>query len=175
MALVSNPLSFESFKFSFMFSPSHRRCIGNVIKYGIAGHRHFLFLYLFLLLFLLILLTLLLLPRFLFLFFLYLFFLLVLLLLLRFLSILFLLLLGSGPVGDDDLWYHHVPGMLRSVCLSVSLSPSPPPELPAGPPRWLQASQVASKGLQGPLSCLQGPLTRLQGPPSWLWCPHSLL
>ena len=22
-------------------------------------------------------------------------------------------LLGSGPVGDDDLWYHHIPGTLR--------------------------------------------------------------
>ena len=23
--------------------------------------------------------------------------------------------LGSGPVGDDDLWYHHILGTLRSV------------------------------------------------------------
>ena len=41
--------------------------------------------------------------------------------------------LGSGPVGDDDLWYHHIPGTLRSVCLSLSLSVSVPPwGLPAG-------------------------------------------
>ena len=71
--------------------------------------------------------------------------------------------LGSGPVGDDDLWYHHIPGTLRSVCLSVCLLRPPPPELPAGPPRWHQASQLASKGLQGSLSWLQGPLSWLQG------------
>ena len=40
-----------------------------------------------------------------------------------------LLFLGSGPVGDDDLWYHHIPGTLRSLYL---FSPSP-----LGPPIWL--------------------------------------
>ena len=42
--------------------------------------------------------------------------------------------LGSGPVEDDDLWYHHIPKMLRS--LSLSLSPSP----------TLRASQLALPG-----------------------------
>ena len=61
-----------------------------------------------------------------------------------------------------------------SLCLYVSLSVSaPPPQLPAGPPRWLQASQLASKGLQGPLSWLQGPLSWLQGPLSWHQGPPS--
>ena len=37
-------------------------------------------------------------------------------------------LLGSGPVGDDDLWYHHIPGTLRFILFS----PSPPWGLPPG-------------------------------------------
>ena len=28
---------------------------------------------------------------------------------------------GSGPVGDDDPWFHHIKGTLRSDCLSVSV------------------------------------------------------
>ena len=45
--------------------------------------------------------------------------------------------LGSGPVGDDDLWYHRIPGMLHYFFFSLFL-PSPwglPPgseALPAG-------------------------------------------
>ena len=41
-------------------------------------------------------------------------------------------LLDSGPVGDDDLWYHHIPGTLRSVFLSVFFSVPP-----LRPPSWL--------------------------------------
>ena len=37
--------------------------------------------------------------------------------------------LGSGSVGDDDLWYHHIPGRLRSFCL---FPPFPFPGLPPG-------------------------------------------
>ena len=49
-----------------------------------------------------------------------------------------ILLVGSGPVGDDDLWYHNAASQLA---------------LPAGsePPSWIQ----------GPPSWLQGPTGRL--------------
>ena len=66
-----------------------------------------------------------------------------------------------------------VPPHTRNAPFFLSLSASIPPQLPDGPPRWLQASQLALKGhqgplswLQGPLSCFQGPLSQHQGPPS---------
>ena len=39
--------------------------------------------------------------------------------------------MGSGPIGDDDLWFHHIPGIIRFVCLSVCFRP-PYPGLPVG-------------------------------------------
>ena len=59
--------------------------------------------------------------------------------------------MGSGPVGEDDLWYHHIPGTLHFDCLR------PPPRnsqlaLPGGsrPPSWLQrASRALSAGSRG--------------------------
>ena len=39
--------------------------------------------------------------------------------------------MGSGPIGDDDLWFHHIPGIIHFVCLSVCFCP-PYPGLPAG-------------------------------------------
>ena len=32
--------------------------------------------------------------------------------------------LGSGPVGDDDLWYHQIPGTLHSLFF-LRFPPSP--------------------------------------------------
>ena len=37
----------------------------------------------------------------------------------------FLYFLGSGPVGDNDLWYHHTPGTLCSHFLSLILLSHP--------------------------------------------------
>ena len=53
-------------------------------------------------------------------------------------------LLGSSPIGDDDLWYHHIPGTLCSVCLSVCLS------LCLSPSPFLWASQLALPGGSSP-------------------------
>ena len=57
--------------------------------------------------------------------------------------------LGSGPVGDDDLWCHHIPGILRSV--SLFFPPSPPPwGLPPGSeahPAGFGALSAGSEGL----------------------------
>ena len=44
-------------------------------------------------------------------------------------------LLGSGPVGDDNLWYHHIPGTLNSLSFFLVLPWVLPPgseALPAG-------------------------------------------
>ena len=63
-------------------------------------------------------------------------------------------LLGSGPLGDNDLWYHYMPGTFCSVCFSVSLSVPPQSSqlaLPGGsrPPSWLQrASRALSAGFR---------------------------
>ena len=42
------------------------------------------------------------------------------------------MLLGSGPVGDDDLWYHHIPGMLRYYFFFFFHSPAGSEALPTG-------------------------------------------
>ena len=39
--------------------------------------------------------------------------------------------LGSSPIGDDDLWFHHISGIIYFVCLSFYFRP-PYPGLPAG-------------------------------------------
>ena len=43
----------------------------------------------------------------------------------------FSLFLGSGPIGGNDLMYHHIPGMLRSLSPSKGL-PAGSRALPAG-------------------------------------------
>ena len=66
-----------------------------------------------------------------------------------------LVLLGSGPVGDNDLWYHHI-----LVFLSIT-SPPRGPGLSAGPPSWLQASLLAT----GPSQPAPGTSQLAPGPP----------
>ena len=56
--------------------------------------------------------------------------------------------MGSSPIEDNDLWYHHIPGMLRSVFHSLSVPPQPalrPSQLTLGPSH--QASGSSQLGL----------------------------
>jgi len=59
--------------------------------------------------------------------------------------------LGSGPVGDDNLWYHHIWGNAPLFSFFYfSVSP-PPPGLPAGfeaLPPGSEALQMASSPSQ---------------------------
>ena len=65
--------------------------------------------------------------------------------------------LGSGPIGGNDLWYHHILVKLCSLSLPFSSIPPLPP-----------ASRLALPAGSRPPSWLQDPPSRLQGPPSWL-------
>ncbi len=108
------------------------------------------------------------------------------------------LLLSSGPVGDDDLWYHHIPGMLHyffpslfSVPPGASRLTLRPCHLPLRPSQLalrpfqlaLRLSQLAPRltvldlrpsqrcsflRVRGSPSLLRGPPDGIQGPPSWL-------
>ena len=49
-------------------------------------------------------------------------------------------LFGSGPIGDDDLRYRHIPGTLRS---SSPLLRGHSPSL--DPPRWLPITRKTKK------------------------------
>ena len=81
-----------------------------------------------------------------------------------------LLLLGSGPVGDDDLWYHHILVTLCFLCLCLSvclrhprplswpsqLAPGLPAgsrALPAGSRALLAGCQALSAGFRAHLAC----------------------
>ena len=75
---------------------------------------------------------------------------------------LFLFRLDSGPIGDDELWFHHKPGTLCSFFfLSLSLSPSPSPQdLHAGSrdlPAGSKALPVGSKALPNGSEVHQAP------------------
>ena len=50
--------------------------------------------------------------------------------------------LGSGSVGDDDLWYHRIPETLRSLSLSV-----PSFQVAPGPPAGSRALPASSETL----------------------------
>ena len=79
--------------------------------------------------------------------------------------------LGSGPVGDDDLWYHHILVTLCSVFLSVSIPPRPlswPSQLAPGLPAGSRALPAGSSWLQGPPGWLQAPTSS----PMW-WYHRS--
>ena len=89
--------------------------------------------------------------------------------------------LGSGPVGDDDLWYHHIPGTLRFYFyFYFYFSPSPPTgasHLALGPSKLaLRPSQLALRpsqlALRPPQLALRPPIW-LQGSPCLIRGPPS--
>ena len=49
-------------------------------------------------------------------------------------------LLGSGPIGDNVLWYHHIPGTLCSLSLWWASDPAGRASKPAG-----RASEAAGR------------------------------
>ena len=53
--------------------------------------------------------------------------------------------LGSGPVGDDDLWYHHI-GEFSPFFFVFVLRPPPPWGLPAGSETLPVGSEALSAG-----------------------------
>ena len=101
--------------------------------------------------------------------------------------------LESGPIGDNDLWYHHIPGTFCSLSLFSPYPPSAihlalrPSQLASGPSQLtLRPSQLALSSSQralrpthlglmpsqccrchrGSPSSLRGPTNGIQGPPS---------
>ena len=73
---------------------------------------------------------------------------------------LYLMLLGSSPIGDNDLWFLHIPGMLHSVCLSRTPLPwglsAGSKALPTGSRALLACAETLPAGSENLLAGLRG-------------------
>ena len=83
-------------------------------------------------------------------------------------------LFGSGPVGDDDLWYHHILVTLCSLCLSVSLSLSVTPRPLSWPSKLALGLPVGSRVLPAGFTALTAGSKALPtGSRALLACPET--